>query len=242
MSRKILKWVNFESDHSVSVELARVAPDPSTSLETEEVDTSESDDISEAEDSLAAAQQQVEMMLNQAQDQVAAWQQEARQAGWEAGYAEGRQAAETEISEALATVQSLAQAAVTAKDKFLNDNQNMIGQLAVAIAKKIIGKELVVNQRAISDIVGKAIETANVHGACCIRVNPQDYDILRPLWDAIPSMQHPDQKWQLVADKRVNRGGCLIEVSGGVIDAQLETQLNQVSTAFEALGSDNGTA
>jgi flagellar biosynthesis/type III secretory pathway protein FliH len=55
-------------------------------------------------------------------------------------------------------------------------------------------------------------------------------------------MQHPDQKWRLVADKRVNRGGCLIEVSGGVIDAQLETQLTQVSAAFETLGSGNGTS
>jgi flagellar biosynthesis/type III secretory pathway protein FliH len=35
-------------------------------------------------------------------------------------------------------------------------------------------------------------------------------------------------------DPRIRQGGCLIEVGGGTIDAQLETQLEQVAIALQS--------
>lgn len=234
---KVLKFIEFEPNIKVLVKPA-ISADTAENLPPSELEEHESSNIAEdveAADILTEAQTHVEQMLNQAQMQVNTWQHEAKQAGWEAGYAEGRQTIETELGEALNTVRSLAQATIDAKDQLIKDNRREIGQLAVAIAKKIIGKELVLNPKAVADIVAQAIETAKVLGACCIRVNPQDYEILGPLWDAIPAIEQPGSSWSLVADKRIDRGGCLIEVNGGSIDGQLDTQLTQVSTAFEAL-------
>jgi flagellar biosynthesis/type III secretory pathway protein FliH len=106
---------------------------------------------------------------------------------------------------------------------------------------KIIGKELTVNPKAVTDIVAQTIEAANVQGSGCIRVNPQDYEILGPLWDAIPSLQPSGRTWELVADKNITRGSCLIETNGGIIDARLETQLAQVSAAIETIDIGNTT-
>ena len=178
---------------------------------------------------LIEAQNHVEMMLSQAQIQMTTWQEEAHREGWEAGYTEAHQAIETELNQALISAQRLAEAAIIAYDQFLRDNQAELGRLAVAIAKKIIGKELVLNPKAITDIVATAIQVANIRGTCHIRINPKDYEIIEPYWNAVPSLQPPGRTWELVSDPRINQGGCLIETGGGTIDAQLETQLEQAT-------------
>ena len=240
---RILKRINFEENDKVSVQATRFAPVSSSNTEPEldENDFNNSSPTQEAEvsASISEAQSHVEMMLNQAQMEVANWQEEARQAGWEAGYAEAQQSVDAQLSEVLAEVRSIADAAVEAKNQFLRESQTEMGRLAVAIAKKIIGKELTVNPKAVTDIVAQTIEAANVQGSCCIRVNPQDYEILGPLWDAIPSLQPPGRTWELVADKNLSRGSCLIETNGGIIDARLETQLAQASAAIETIGTGN---
>lgn len=239
MSR-IFKSVNFESNKSVTIrvtEFARLPVDHQVT-EVEAPDGFEAEAIAngDAETALLAeAQAHVEMMLNQAQLQADNLEKEAKEAGWKAGYEEARQEVETEMGEALNTAHALAKATVEAKDQFLEENQAEVGRLAIAIAEKIIGKELTINPKTIADIVANTITAAKIQGACCIRINPQDHEILGPMWDAIPSMQQPSDSWELIPDKRIKRGGCLIEIDGGTVDARLETQLTQISQAFEDL-------
>lgn len=237
---KVLKSVNFESDNSVAISATRFAsdpPPPSPANHSDSAEPTASTNQAETQILLAEAQTHVEMMLSQARLQVDTLRQEAKQAGWDAGYAEARQAAEAELAELMTTARAVVQEAITVKHQFLRDSQPEFGRLAVAIAEKILGKELTLNSKAITDIVARAIEAANVQGACYIKVNPQDYEILGPLWDAIPSFQQPGDSWELVADRRISRGGCLIEVGGGTVDARWETQLAQISAAFEASGN-----
>lgn len=242
MSR-IFKTVNFVSDHSVTLEatglgispLAKsgqaeageaVPPSPAGPDKPADLDPASAGLLQEA-------QKHVEMMLNQARTQVSTWQEEAQQAGWETGYAEARQLLEAELAETLASAQRLAEAAVAAYEQFWRDNQAQLGQLAVAIAEKIIGKELALNPKAITDIVASAIQVANIRGACRIRVNPKDYEVIEPFWNAVPSLQPAGQTWELTPDPHLKPGGCLFEVGGGTIDAQLDTQLKQAALALQ---------
>ncbi|MCB0210004.1 MAG: hypothetical protein KDJ52_11770 [Anaerolineae bacterium] len=232
---KILKSVDFDAKNIVSVRatpILRDSPEPIESIETP-VDPTEVDLQEEASNLIAEAQTHVEMMLNQAEIKIERWKEEAQKEGWETGYTQAKQDVEAKLAESLITVRNLAQAAIDAKSQFLKDSEAEIERLTIAIARKIIGKELTVNPKAISDIVVQAIEVADIQGACSIKVNPHDHEILEPLWDAIPSFQSPDNAWQLLADKRVGRGGCMIEVNGGVVNAQIESQLAEVANAFE---------
>lgn len=241
MSR-ILKTIVFEAGRSVTIETERsratspVAVLPSESPIALEPDLTQNDyetNDSKALNLVAEAQAHVELMLKQAQLQVTTWEEEARKQGWQTGYTEARQIVETELAEVLSTVQHLAESAVQAHNQFLHDNQAEVARLAIAIADKIIGKELSLNPKVTTDIIAQAIKAANIRGACRILVNSKDYEIIEPFWAAIPSLQSPGQAWELLPDTRVSRGGCLIEVGGGTIDAQLETQLEQVATALQ---------
>jgi len=190
---------------------------------------------------LAEAQAHVEAMLNQAQLQVTTIHENAHQLGWQAGYTEGHneaiQAVEKKLTELTQTLQKTVDSAVEERNRFLRRSQDEISQLVVAIARKVIGQELSLNPQVVTEIVAQAIKEAAISGACRIRVNPADYSLLSPAWETIPSMQPSDRKWELVSDNKVSRGGCLIEANGGILDAQIDSQLGQVQHSFERLHS-----
>lgn len=237
----ILKSVNFESSPSVQVGKKKTTPSPSADA-SGTARHGESDGVvpvpqaPDPEDILAEAQKQVELMLTQASSQVAVWQQEAQQTGWQAGYDAGHKAALDELAGTFAVARDIAHSATDAGEKLLRESRAELGKLALAIAEKIIGRELTINPTTIGDIVTAVVEAAAVREACLIRVNPQDHEILRPHWSELTAGQHPDRSWDLVPDRHVARGGCMIEVNGGSIDARLETRLRQVELAFEGVG------
>lgn len=242
MASKILKYVNFDPQNKIAVNSGADGSN-NTATATDNNDSANHNPqasptqtaADQATSIVAEAQQKAEKILQQAQAQIADWQEEARQQGWDAGYVAGQEAAQEETQQTLLTVNQLLATAETTKDEFIAGIQDGIGELAVNIAEKIIGKEISQNKQAVTNIVGKVLEAANVHGACTIRVNPLDHEILGPLWDTIPSMQSPTQKWEMVADKRIEQGGCIIEANGGLIDAQLGTQLKQIRKSFASI-------
>ena len=62
-----------------------------------------------------------------------------------------------------------------------------------------------------------------------IRVNPLDLEILernQPEWIA------SDEGIELKADKRIKRGGCLVEGESGSVDAQIESQIDAIEKAL----------
>jgi len=243
MAARILKSVKIERDALVPIAAGQKNPAPSPApVETEETESLPEiqpaiEQVEEKSTSmLAEAQAHVEMMLNQAQMQVATIQEEARKAGWEAGYSEAQKNAEQELSETVANIKHIVDAALAERERFWRENQRAVSDLVVAIAERIIGQELNINPKIVTEIVGRAIKDANITGACRIRVNPTDYEILIPSWETIPSLQPSDKKWELVSDETVSRGGCIIEANGGTIDAQVETQLLQIKRAFNNLG------
>ncbi len=233
---KVLKSAKFDPQNRVQVSAGPFA------LPSEQANPAASGGVpqaaalnpqQQAEAILATAHQQAEILLSQAQAQIEIWQKEAQQQGWQAGYTEAKQAAEAELADTLRHVHKLAQSAVEAHNQLLAKSQAKLGDLALAVARKIISQTLKATPEIVSDVVAEVIEAANIHGACYVRVNPEDYTILQPHWDAVAHLQQPNAPWRLIPDIRISRGGCMIDVEGGTIDAQVETKLAQIEMAFE---------
>lgn len=234
----VLKSVNFDPDNKVAVKLPlfghAILSEGALQAngEARKPIISEEDTARTIELMLAEAEQQAQALLDQAQSQILQWQEEAKAEGRKAGYLEGQQVAQTEIAETLNTVRSTAQAAIDASNQFIRDNQANMGKLAIAITKKLIAHSLETSPEVVTEAVAQLIEVVNIQGACRIRLNERDHDILKPHWEAVANLQQPGATWELVSDKNIKRGGFLIEVGGGTIDARLETQLAQIEAAF----------
>ena len=229
---KVLKSAKFTPQEKVQV-TAHSFGQPDNASDPEDTAPSQPESYTDrANMILANAQAEAQTLLQQAQVQAVQLAEQAQEEGWQLGYAEGKKAAEADMAQKIATIHQLAEGAIAGSNKFMHDSQGEIARLAVAIAKKLTTQAFTLNPEIISDTVARIIEAVNIQGACRIRINPEDYEILKPHWDAVANLQESSNRWELVADKNITRGGFFIEVGGGTIDARLETRLAQIEASL----------
>lgn len=101
-------------------------------------------------------------------------------------------------------------------------------RLAVRVAEKIIGEQLRLEPKSITELVGNALGGVRHQREIYVRVNPEDYELINEhkylLLDKLSRAQDIDIR----PDPEVPRGGCLIESETGTIEATVEKQLEAI--------------
>jgi len=156
----------------------------------------------------------------------------ARQQGYEAGLAAGRDAAAAEITERLVAARADAAAA-------RDQAKDVAAALARRMAEKIIGRAVELDPAALAGIVVEALEASRARtGPVVLRVHPDDLaavEAARPTWLArLPTI--PEVR--LVADPVVGRYGCVVDTPVGRLDARLDTQLAALERAASSSRRD----
>jgi len=171
-------------------------------------------------------------------------------AGYDAGFAKGRQEGqdqalkeETErLSENTASVREalievLKEIEAQRNDLLAEARQDLL-LLAVAIAERICRLQLSINSDHVPPLLEEVIEHAGAGSRLVLRVHPDDAaaaeQFLGQLHAAL--VGGDGTPIRLAADQKVSRGGCIAERTSGRIDAQLETQIARV--ARELIGVD----
>jgi flagellar assembly protein FliH len=91
--------------------------------------------------------------------------------------------------------------------------------LACELARQVLRHELSLNPNALQPVVREALGLLVTDGKhATVRLNPLDLEILE---DALRE-EFSSLSLTLLADASVNRGGCLIESAGTVVDGSLE--------------------
>lgn len=144
----------------------------------------------------------------------------------EAAYQEGREAAMLEITQLLLDIRQRRETALV-------EVEEDVLRLAVKLAEKIIGREIEQRDTTLADIVSTALRHARQQEMLVVRVNPTDLASIQAQRESIDSAARA-RFLDIVADPRVERGGCLIESESGTVDAQLATQLRVLERALLA--------
>jgi len=126
----------------------------------------------------------------------------------------------------------------------LQELQQVIGSMRGALSGGIAGAEDLIVEiafeavcRIIGDAVGRrdgvlAVVREVIRGVrerenLVVRVAPQDYELIAGERQRL--LRNGDaSRIELVADERIELGGCLIETSGGTLDGRLETQFQRL--------------
>ena len=139
------------------------------------------------------------------------------------GRRQGYEAGTTEAAQLLAEARAL-------REKLVRDTEPQLIKLALKVAEKIIGHELDHNKDEIAQIVGNALETVRQQRDIIVRVHPTDLKNLEAAKPQLIARLGRAKDIDLRGDQTIKRGGCIIDTEIGTIDAQLETQLEQVTT------------
>ena len=105
-------------------------------------------------------------------------------------------------------------------------------KLAVEVAKKIVHREIQADPDIIQTLVKVALGRVSERSAVTVRVNPIDYNFLLDKHRGWVQEEGGGKEVTLVADKSVERGGCLVQTECGDVDARIEEGFREVERAF----------
>ena len=117
-------------------------------------------------------------------------------------------------------------------DEFWIQTEGELLKLAVEIARKLVHHEINENQEVVLNTVKIALYQLRDRQSLKLRVNPADYELLREHKEEIMSSCDGMRSVEILEDRRVEQGGCLIESDNGSLDARIETQLKEVERAL----------
>jgi flagellar assembly protein FliH len=108
--------------------------------------------------------------------------------------------------------------------------------LALAVARKIVGREVAVNPEAVAGMLRDALSRIEHAGSLSIRMHPDDLQRLADVQPRLLEGLADPARVRFEADPAISAGGCFIESEAGDIDARLEHRFRVLEDAFRAEG------
>lgn len=110
-----------------------------------------------------------------------------------------------------------------------------IMEIVLDIARKVIGEELTQNSDVLISLIKKALDKCAFKEKLTIRVSEKDYDYVNNNKDRIVILAEGINDLEIICDKALKVGSCIIETQAGEINSGITVQLNEIEKAFEYL-------
>ncbi len=161
---------------------------------------------------------------------------EAFENGFEAGKADASRVLQAEyekkMSDALKNLNGIIGDFAVESKKYGRDLEKAVVILSLAIARRVVAREINVDEGAVLARAKEAIRKIIGVDKIKIHVNPSDEDYIRESRQELSSYADSVKEISIEADEKVERGGCMIESELGNIDAKISTQFGIIEEAL----------
>ena len=117
------------------------------------------------------------------------------------------------------------------RGRFRKEAEQDLVKLSIAIARKILHRELTIDPNAILALVRVVLESIDAREVHCVRLHPADAAVVEKL---LSTMGAP-QQLAVTADATLERGAAIFETARGNLDASIQTQLAEIERGFADL-------
>lgn len=187
----------------------------------------------EAEQILKNARAEAESILQQAYDRAAEIEKEAFRKGYMKGEQDAAQAGEKARREFQEAAGKILQEIEEIKENIYRDMEGELAELAVAIAEKLVARQLDIKPETVLDIVKAACIQARDCEQVILYVPAEQMDLIKPVQEEIGAILYKTEHFAIIADPDIRSGGCRIETEKGYIDARRETMMEQLTVIFK---------
>jgi flagellar assembly protein FliH len=149
---------------------------------------------------------------------------QAYQQGYNEGQAAGVKQANARIEPAMAKLAQSIQELTGVRKRHLIAAEEDAVRLAIAVARKVLRRELSVDPESLLGVVKAAFERVDARDVHRIRLNPEDGPILQR---HLVTIGMPPRV-ELIPDPALERGGVVIETNRGLLDASVSSQLSEI--------------
>jgi len=151
--------------------------------------------------------------------------EQGRKEGQAYGHREGQEEGRAAIQEKLQRFDGLLDALDRPFEQLDQQVEDEIVTLVISMVRQLIRREVKLDPGQIVGVVREALGILPI-SARNIRVvlHPEDADLVREAY----TLGEHDQKWQIVEDPVIQRGGCRIHTDTSQIDATLDSRLSSL--------------
>jgi len=191
----------------------------------------------EAETLLASAQAEAAELIDDAKTQAEALREAAWQEGFYQGQSEARAVVEAELrvdwsarQEALrAELDAIAADIAIAREALWQRQESEMVALALDIARQVIKTEVSQSPAVVHAVLANALRRVTDKDNVRVRVSVSDAPRVKEAREDLMEIVDGLRFIEIVEDRRVGDGGCVIETNAGTIDAKIETQVAEVA-------------
>ncbi len=143
------------------------------------------------------------------------------------GVIEGWRLAEEAMNSKCRAIIEAVEYMVELREKILHECEDDLLKLSLIVARKIIHREISLDRQIVVNVVAAAVRTVSEQDGIVIRLNPSDYEAVAEKRNFCLSGDE-ERRLVLKADETVPLGGCMVDTTMGVIDAGIETRLEEI--------------
>lgn len=195
-------------------------------VETEDVTESEAD--VDPESLYQEAQKKAALLIKAAQEDALKIEREA----FEKGYAEGLKKAQSEYEDKLQKDVSVFASGlvevVEAREKTVLAAKSDLESFLLLAVEKICRKKVSEDKHLINRVLEEILPLLAGSEEIIIEVNPKDLEVVESQKATIMASALIVKEIRIVADEKVERGGCMIHSNLGSVDARVSTQLDAI--------------
>lgn len=211
-------------------------------IEKEEPKEKKEEDVAElaeqARKILEQAKEEAETMLDSArktiQQEKVEWEKEkemltkqAKEQGIQIGTEQGQQQGYQEYENLLGQAAQIIKLAKKDYQATLTESEDMIVHIALTAASKILKTEVEKTEHYVQ-MVQYVLKEVKDQTKITVFSHPEDYHLLLTQKDELLNIVHYDADLTIYPDSELTRGACIIESPYGMIDAGIDSQLQEL--------------
>jgi flagellar assembly protein FliH len=151
-----------------------------------------------------------------------------REAAFQEGLRQGREQAAAEVKAAADRFGQMLRDLGGLKRKIRHEAELDVLKLSLAIARRILHRELAVDSEAIQGLIHAALEKLANREISRVRVHPACVDAVRSALERINTAP----AIEICADPTLKNGDLIFETTLGELDASIDTQLQEIQRGF----------
>jgi flagellar assembly protein FliH len=151
-------------------------------------------------------------------------EREVYQKGFLAGQAAGREQGRAEVQSVLDQLSRSLASLAGLRSRIRDDAERDLVKLAIAIARRVLHRELTLDPESIEGLIRVALEKLEAREVCRVRVHPDQEATIRNSLERFSN----SQKVELISDPSLQCGDVLFETAHGDLNGSVEAQLQEI--------------
>jgi flagellar assembly protein FliH len=153
--------------------------------------------------------------------------------GRESGAAAAREEVRTQLAPRLDQIVTSWQSALEhwerERREMLSRAREDVLEFAFEIGRRIVHRVVEVDPSVVEDQLAEALSLVRRPTGLCVVVHPEDRPLVESILPGLVSRIDDVEDADLVENDSIERGGCVVRMAGGRIDARLDTQLDRIA-------------